>query len=236
MLNPDLQWQGFVPNATTPSTVKITDLYDCDGSKGINAIVIDSAGQWCVACQAIVQEVPIWLSPSGDNWTKLGVQILNLVIQNNDYEPATITTAQQWRDQYNLTSIYVVADPNDTFPTNELPYELLVDPRTMKVVHNLSDRHEPGGGRLGSERDPAREEERGGPRGRRLELGGSAGRRTGDRNSCRNRVPGRPDGRSPRGSSIRPSFPGAAVRGLGSGRGTLVAEGRAHPRKAKGDP
>lgn len=138
VLNPDLQWQGFAPNASAPSTVKITDLYDCDGSKGINAIVVDSAGQWCVACQAIVQQVPIWLSSSGDKWTKLGVQILNLVIQNNDYEPATITTAQQWRDQYKLTSIYVVADPNDTFPTNELPYELLVDPRTMKVVHNLT--------------------------------------------------------------------------------------------------
>lgn len=139
VLSQDLQWQGYVPNATTVSTVKITDLYDPDGSKGINAIVIDSAGQWCVACQGIAQEIPTWLSPNGDNWAKLGVKILNLVIQNNDYEPSTVTTAEQWRTQWNLTSIYVVADPNDTFPTNELPYELLVDPRTMKVVHNLSD-------------------------------------------------------------------------------------------------
>jgi hypothetical protein len=138
VLNPDLQWQGFVPGATTASTVKITDLYDCDGSKGLNAIVVDSAGQWCVACQGIAQEIPTWLSPKGDNYLKLGVQILNLVIQNNDYEPATVTTAQQWRTLFSLTSIYVVADPNDTFPTNALPYELLIDPRTMKVVHDLS--------------------------------------------------------------------------------------------------
>jgi hypothetical protein len=138
VLNPALQWQGFAPNATTASTVKITDLYDCDGSKGINAILVDSAGQWCVACQGIAQEIPTWLSPSGDNYTKLGIQILNLVIQNNDYEPATVTTAQQWRTLWKLTSIYVVADPNDTFPTDSLPYELLVDPRTMKVVHDLS--------------------------------------------------------------------------------------------------
>jgi hypothetical protein len=138
VLNPDLQWQGFVPGATTASTVKITDLYDCDGSKGLNALVIDSAGQWCVACQGIAQEIPTWLSPKGDNYLKLGIQILNLVIQNNDYEPATVTTAQQWRSLFNLTSIYVVADPNDTFPTDALPYELLIDPRTMKVVHDLS--------------------------------------------------------------------------------------------------
>jgi hypothetical protein len=138
VLDPTLQWTGYVPGATTPSTVKITDLYDCDGTKGLNAIVVDSAGQWCVACQGIAQEIPSWLSAKGDNWTKLGVQILNLVIQNNDYEPATVTTAQQWRDLFMLDTIYVVADPSDTFPTNALPYELLIDPRTMKVVHDLS--------------------------------------------------------------------------------------------------
>ena len=138
VLDPTLQWTGYVPGATTPSTVKITDLYDCDGTKGLNAIVVDSAGQWCVACQGIAQEIPSWLSAKGDNWTKLGVQILKLVSQNNDYEPATVTTAQQWRDLFMLDTIYVVADPSDTFPTNALPYELLIDPRTMKVVHDLS--------------------------------------------------------------------------------------------------
>jgi hypothetical protein len=138
VLDPSLSWQGFIPAATASSTVKITDLYDCDGSKGVNALVIETAGQWCVACQSIAQVVPTWLSPAGDDWSKLGVQILNLVIQNNAYEPATITTAQQWRDLFMLTSIYVVADPQDTFPTTALPSELLIDPRTMKVVRDLS--------------------------------------------------------------------------------------------------
>jgi hypothetical protein len=137
-LDPSLQWQGFVPNATTASTVKITDLYDCDGSKGINAIVVDSSGQWCIACQGIAKEIPSWFSPKGDNWTKLGVQMLTLVIQNNNYEPATVTTAQQWRALFSLTELYVVADPADTFPTNALPSQLLVNPRTMKVVRDLS--------------------------------------------------------------------------------------------------
>jgi hypothetical protein len=139
VLNPNLQWQGFAPGATTASTVKITDLYDCDGSKGINAFVIDSAGQWCVACQYVAQDIPTWFSPTGDDWTKLGIQILTLVIQNNNYEPATITTAQQWRSLFKLTDIYVVADPADTFPTTSLPYELLVDPRTMKITMDISE-------------------------------------------------------------------------------------------------
>jgi len=139
VVDPTLQWQGYVPGASTVSTVKMADLYDCDGSKKINALVVDSSGQWCVACQGIAQQIPTWMSAKGDNYTKLGVQILSLIIQNNDYEPATVTTAQQWRALFNLTSIYVVADPSDTFPTAALPYQLLIDPRTMKIVHDLSN-------------------------------------------------------------------------------------------------
>jgi len=133
------EWQGFAPNATTPSTVKITDLWDPDGSKGINAVVIDSSGQWCIACQGIAKLIPGWFSPKGDDWAKLGVQMITLVIQNNNYEPATVTTAQQWRALFSLNELYVVADPADTFPTNALPSQLLVNPRTMKVVRDLSN-------------------------------------------------------------------------------------------------
>lgn len=138
VLDPSLTWQGYLPNATTASTINIADLYDCTGTKGINAILIDTAGQWCIACQGVAQEIPTWLSASGDNYTGLGVKILNLIIQNNAYEPATITTADQWRTQWALSMIYVTADPNITFPTDSLPNEILVDPRTMKVSRLLS--------------------------------------------------------------------------------------------------
>jgi hypothetical protein len=137
VLPPTLSWQGFAPGATAASTVKITDLYDCDGSKGINAILIDNAAQWCVACQEIAPEIPHWFSSAGENWAKLGVQINQLIIENNDYEPATLTTAQQWRDMFNLTEIYVVADPNTTFPAEQLPHEFLVDPRSMTITRDL---------------------------------------------------------------------------------------------------
>src|ERR1019366_3667859 len=136
--DPSMTWQGFAPGATTVSTVNITDFYDCDGSRGINALVVDSGAQWCVECQYYAPFVPTWMSSKGDNWTALGVRYLNLIIQDNASDPGTVTTAQQWRDQFKLTSIYVVADPTDSFPTNSLPNELLIDPRTMKVVGNLT--------------------------------------------------------------------------------------------------
>jgi hypothetical protein len=139
IIDPSFNWVGYAPGATASSTISIADFYDPDGTKGINALVIDSSGQWCVACQYIAKLIPSWFSAKGDNWKALGVQMLTLVIQNNNYEPADLTTAQQWRALFDLNFIYVVADPNDTFPTNALPSELLVDPRTMKITRDLSD-------------------------------------------------------------------------------------------------
>lgn len=40
---PSLSWQGYVPGSNTPSTISIQDLFDCDGSRGIDAIIIDTS-------------------------------------------------------------------------------------------------------------------------------------------------------------------------------------------------
>lgn len=145
VLPPTLTWQGYAPNATSVTTLKITDLYDCDGTKGINAIVFDSSAQWCIACQYEAGNIPSWLGSTGPNagdWNTLGVQIVTLMIQTNSYEPASVVTADQWRMQYalgGLPSIWVVADPDITFPTPSLPHNMLVDPRTMKVTDDLDN-------------------------------------------------------------------------------------------------
>ncbi|MCA9618124.1 MAG: hypothetical protein KC731_03860 [Myxococcales bacterium] len=40
---PNLSWQGYAPGASTPSTISIADLFDCDGSRGIDAIIVDTS-------------------------------------------------------------------------------------------------------------------------------------------------------------------------------------------------
>lgn len=40
---PSLSWQGYAPGSSTPSTISIQDLFDCDGSRGIDAIIIDTS-------------------------------------------------------------------------------------------------------------------------------------------------------------------------------------------------
>jgi hypothetical protein len=142
-IDPSLTWQGYLVGATSPTTIKITDYYDPDGSKGINALVLDTSAQWCIACQGEAAQIPGWVSstaPNAGNWNGLGVRVLTLVVQTNANEPASIQTALQWRTQYSLASVLdVVADPNASFTTNVFPLNLLVDPRTMKITVDLDN-------------------------------------------------------------------------------------------------
>jgi hypothetical protein len=159
-LPPTLAWQGFAPGATSASTIRITDLYDPDGSKGINALLMDTSAQWCVPCQGEATSIPRWMSSSGPgaaNWSALGAQVLTLVIQNVAMTPASVTTAQQWRSMFDLTDIYVVADPSVTFAAQGVPYNVLVDPRTMKITTDFSNSTLPGddgGGDAGDDGGP----------------------------------------------------------------------------------
>jgi hypothetical protein len=142
VLAPTITWQGYAPDASAPTTLKSTDLYDCNGSKGINAVVMATAAQWCVACQYEAESVPGWLASTGPiagDWSALGVQVVTLVIQTNQDEPATVATAEQWRTENNVTDVWVVADPGQTFPAASLPHDMLVDPRTMTVVDDMDN-------------------------------------------------------------------------------------------------
>ena len=40
---PSHSWQGYAENATQASTISIQDYFDCDGSKGINALMIETS-------------------------------------------------------------------------------------------------------------------------------------------------------------------------------------------------
>ena len=142
VLPPTMQWQGYVAGLSSPSTIKITHFFDCDKSKGINAIFIDIPAQWCSPCQQQASEMPMLAV----TWASLGVKALTLMDEDNNSGAATIATALQQRDQPDgLTTIDVAADPDQPIDDwmaidSLLPTDLLVDPRTMKVVSTtLSD-------------------------------------------------------------------------------------------------
>jgi hypothetical protein len=131
-----LKWQGFLEGATQSSEVPVTDFYDCDGSKGIDAVLFDVSATWCGACQQEAMDLPGKMT----TWKSEGIRVVTLMIQDEAGDPATVTTAQQWKDTYKLDTIVTLADPDASLVAAigggiGLPYQVVVDPRTMKVVN-----------------------------------------------------------------------------------------------------
>lgn len=115
--------------------VATEDLFDCDGSKGINAIVFDVSAEWCAACVAEATD----MKSLAAQYDALGVKFVTLVIQDAGHAPASLSTASAWKQKYNL-AVDVCADPGFAFQPSgsgslNLPYTLVVDPRTMRIVH-----------------------------------------------------------------------------------------------------
>jgi hypothetical protein len=137
IVSPGYTWQGYLPGATSLSSLKASDLYDCDGTKGINAILFDEAALWCGPCQMEAGQQAYLVQPGG-KWIKEGVAWVTLVIQDLNQNPATTANATTWRNEFKLQGAYVFADPGFDFGhsgMNGLPTNVTVDPRTMKIVN-----------------------------------------------------------------------------------------------------
>jgi hypothetical protein len=138
-LDPTLSWQGYLGDGTTASTVAVSDYYDCDGSKGVDALLLDEAAQWCSDCASEEATLAPEVTTS---WKSQGVQVVTLLAQDEEENPATLATALSWRNEYALTAGAVCADPKWTTKLwggasasgNGFPTNVVVDPRTMKIV------------------------------------------------------------------------------------------------------
>lgn len=129
-------WQGFVDGSPSPVTVSMKDFFDCDGSKGINAVLVDTSAVWCGNCQIESSQLESTMSGA---WAGLGVKVLILMWQNAQTGPASLGDAQTWMQTYGLgAGISVVVDDKFTFADPNsmvgLPRNILLDPRTMQIV------------------------------------------------------------------------------------------------------
>jgi hypothetical protein len=147
VLDPSMSWQTYFPGSSTPQTLTPKDLYDCDKSKHVNAIVIDEAATWCGPCQDEATNTPTNFT---GKWNGLGVAFVNLIadgdVNQTQGVAPTIAEVKWWRDQFQLTMIYVGLDDaegknaNPPFVTKlgGFPSNFLVDPRTMKIVQTVA--------------------------------------------------------------------------------------------------
>jgi hypothetical protein len=135
VVDPGFTWQGYLAGSSAIATLTPNDLFDCDGTKGINALVFDVSAAWCAACQSQASNMGS-LSTEDDT---LGIHVVTLIVQDASQAPATTATAEQWKSQYSLDDVTVCADPGFSFaPANpsqvQLPVTVIVDPRSMKIM------------------------------------------------------------------------------------------------------
>ena len=131
VVSPNLSWEGFRPGSTTPTTVTPEDFFDCDGSRGITAVYAIIGTQWCSGCNAEAQD----LADKAAQWANLGVVVVSFLAETSSGTPASVNTASSWMSQYGLQDTYVCADPDYAlFSGDFVPFQLLIDPRTMTVV------------------------------------------------------------------------------------------------------
>ncbi|MFO0567954.1 MAG: hypothetical protein U0263_20005 [Polyangiaceae bacterium] len=125
----NLSWQGFREGSSSATSVSIADYYDCDGTKGINAILFITAQTSCGVCKSEAAQLEAKMA----SWSALGIKVVTLMISGG------VNTAQAWKNQYGLTKSAVLADkmPPSLAYTNYIgtPMHHIVNPRTMQVVY-----------------------------------------------------------------------------------------------------
>jgi hypothetical protein len=139
VVDPSLTWQGYKDDSGSAGTVSIADYFDCDGSRGVNALLLDESATWCPDCLNEASKIAPQVTSS---WASAGVRVITLMSQDQQQKPASLDTALSWRNEYALTSGAVCADPKWTTRLwggasasgNGLPTNVLIDPRTMKIV------------------------------------------------------------------------------------------------------
>lgn len=126
---------GFPEGYNESEVIDVENYHDCDGSRGVRALVLDTSAVWCEACGVAAKA----FSSVQYEWVNKGIHVLTLLMQDGVNEPATIQTAAAWKMKYNLM-VGVGVDPDRTYVVplsgdgSSLPVVLLVDPRSMRVV------------------------------------------------------------------------------------------------------
>lgn len=133
-LSPSLHWQGFRENSSTQENISVQDYFDCDGTKGINAVLFSTVQWYCGACQQEAAE----LEGLMNSWEPMGIKVVVLLLTGSDDNPADAQDALQWKNNWGLNRVAVVADPTFTLvPGSSVgtPQRTVVDPRDMGVYY-----------------------------------------------------------------------------------------------------
>lgn len=87
VVDPSLQWQGYIDDSATATTVSVADFFDCSGAKGVRVLLLDQAATWCSDCAKEAAQIgPV----AAGAWKDEGVQVVTLMAQDQQEQPATL--------------------------------------------------------------------------------------------------------------------------------------------------
>ena len=137
----NLAWQGLGPGEDQERNISIEEFFDCDGSRGVHAVLLVTSQYGCSRCNSQASGLTQMLA----SWAEegLNIQVLTLKIEDsNGSKPASMEGVNHWRDAYGLSTSFVAFDNGYTMIPREggggvsfgTPLNSVIDPRTMEVV------------------------------------------------------------------------------------------------------
>ena len=118
----------------TAASIRLSDFYDPDGSKGNRFLVINVSALWCVYCKEEAKQLPALKTTYGPK----GVLFMTDLAQKLDSSAADQADVDAWISSFALDTT-VVNDPTFVlgsafFDPAKMPLNLIVDLKTMKIV------------------------------------------------------------------------------------------------------
>jgi len=133
---PNVSLSGYRDATGAWTAISLGEYYDPTGARGVRALLITSSAAWCGPCREEAKDLVDMYSAT---YKARGAKFLTAMIQDSSSNPAKQSTVDAWIT-YAGTNFDIVADPSQKLIKSgaSLPFNFVVDPRTMKVVKSWS--------------------------------------------------------------------------------------------------
>jgi hypothetical protein len=133
---PNVTLQGYRDGAGTWTSIKLADYFDPSGARGIKGVLVTASAAWCGPCKDEAKQL---VELYDGRYKARGAKFLTAMIEDASTNPAKQSTVDLWI-AYAGTNFDIVADPDTRLFRSgaSLPFNLVFDPRTMKVTKTWS--------------------------------------------------------------------------------------------------
>lgn len=124
-------------DAGAHETIRFSDYFDPDGSRGVNLLMLNTTAGWCANCQIEHEELEERLATHGPN----GLALVSVMYHGYEFgETAVEDDLETWARDYDIDFPFAI-DPTYRMgrygAAEAAPLNLLVDPRDMTLIEKF---------------------------------------------------------------------------------------------------